>query len=147
MNPEHIFFDLDNTLTPSKSPIRERDIPALRALAGTKDVIVVSGHGEKDIRKYLGPQLAHVYHMLGANGNYAETKDGQVLWNNLLTPEQKRAILAFCQNIHDELAFKVRDENDLIEDRDSQITYSLIGHHEDFRKKSEFDPGAVLRPR
>lgn len=143
--PKHVFFDLDNTLTPSKSHIRKEDAPILGHLAQKKDVIVVSGHGAKDIRAHLGEELSGQYHILGQSGNFAETKEGHVLWNNVLSKPQKEAILSFFRKIHDELSLPVKDENDLIEDRESQITYSLIGHHEDFDKKTAFDPGAKLR--
>ena len=143
--PKHIFFDLDNTLTPSKSLILPEHVPLLKALSERADVIVVSGHGDKDIRKHLRPELAGTYHILGQNGNRAETKDGRVLWNHSLVQAQKDAILAFVAKVRAFLNYKVRDENDIVEDRDSQIAFSLIGHHEDKAKKDAFDPKHEIR--
>ena len=39
----------------------------------------------------------------------------------------------------------MRDENDLVEDRGSQVSYSLIGHHEDKDRKEAFDPSHAKR--
>lgn len=142
---KHFFFDLDNTLTPSKSEILPEHAPILRGLCERFDVTVVSGHGDDMIRKDLGIALDGLYYILGQNGNRAETKEGKVLWNRSLTKQQKNAILAFVQKIKTHLNYEVRDENDLIEDRDSQIAYSLIGHHEDKAKKQAFDPKHEIR--
>lgn len=142
---KHFFFDLDNTLTPSKALIREQDIETFKRLSDVADVVVVSGHGEKDIRVHLRPELEGRYHILGQNGNYAERRDGKLFWNRSLSQERKDAILAFIAKARQRLNLKVRDENDIVEDRDSQIAFSLIGHHEDPAKKNAFDPKHQVR--
>lgn len=138
--PKHFFFDLDNTLTRSKSHIAPEHIPILKELSSRADVTVVSGHGEKDIRAHLGPELEGTYYILGQNGNYALKPDGEVLWNNSLLQHQKEAIHTFIVKARKHLNLPVKDEDDLVEDRDSQIAYSLIGHHEDKEVKEAFDP-------
>jgi phosphomannomutase len=142
---KHIFFDLDNTLTPSKSLILPEHVSVLKRLCEAADVTVVSGHGAQDIKKHLRPELLGFYHILGQNGNRAEMRDGTVLWNNSLSQQQKDAILAFIVKARKLLNLTVRDENDILEDRDSQIAFSLIGHHEDHDKKEAFDPGGKKR--
>ncbi len=142
---KHIFFDLDNTLTPSKSLILPEHVPILKQLTEQAGVIVVSGHGEKDIKKHLRDELLGTYHILGQNGNRAETKDGTILWNRSLSDAQKAAILSFTDKLRAHLNYNVKDEDDIIDDRDSQIAYSLIGHHEDYAKKVAFDPKHEIR--
>jgi hypothetical protein len=143
--PKHVFFDLDNTLTPSKSLIEERHVPILRKLIEKADVIVVSGHGDNDIKKHLRPELAGMYFTLGQNGNCAKLKDGTMLWNNSLSQKQKDAALAFIEKARKHLNYKVKDENDIVEDRDSQIAFSPIGHHEDKAIKDAYDPDHAKR--
>jgi phosphomannomutase len=143
--PKHFFFDLDNTLTPSKSLILLEHVPILKRLCEKVDVMVVSGHGAEDIKKHLRSELRGLYHILGQNGNHAETRNGKVLWNRSLTGEQKRSIQAFIIKARKNLNLTVRDENDIVEDRDSQIAFSLIGHHEDYAKKEAFDPDGKKR--
>jgi HAD superfamily hydrolase (TIGR01484 family) len=142
---KHVFFDLDDTLTKSRSPIARADADTFGKLCKTHDVIIVSGAVESQIRSQIGPHLDGSYFVLAQNGNDALDKDGTVLWRESFSDEQTVAILAFCKEIHDELKIPVSDENDLIEMRGSQISYSLIGHHEDKTKKYEFDPGALKR--
>ncbi|MDO8522247.1 MAG: HAD-IIB family hydrolase [bacterium] len=145
MTSSHIFFDLDNTLTPSKSLILPEHVPILKKLCEIADVIVVSGHGAQDIKKHLRPELQGLYHILGQNGNRAEMRNGTVLWNHSLSQEQKDAILAFIVKARKLLNLEVQDEKDIVEDRDSQMAFSLIGHHEDHDKKEAFDPGGKKR--
>jgi HAD superfamily hydrolase (TIGR01484 family) len=142
---KHFFFDLDNTLTPSKALILPEHAPILKQLTDVADVIVVSGHGGADIRAHLTPALEGTYHTLGQNGNLAETKDGRRLWNRSLSQPQKDAILAFIAKARARLNYTVQDENDIIDDRDSQIAFSLIGHHENPEKKKNFDPKHEIR--
>jgi HAD superfamily hydrolase (TIGR01484 family) len=143
--PKHVFFDLDNTLTPSKSLILPQHLPILERLAERADVIVVSGHGEKDIRKHLTAAMDAKYHILGQNGNFAETKDGRILWNRSLSQDKKDAILGFITKARAHLNYTVKDETDIVEDRDSQIAFSLIGHHENKAIKDAFDPDFAKR--
>lgn len=138
----HFFFDLDNTLTRSKSPILEEHKHILQSLSSCADIIVVSGAKEDEIRKRI--PLPSLY-VLSQNGNHAENPDGSVLWHRALSPEQKEAIYVCIEKMRRNLALEVRDPSDLIEDRDCQIAYSLIGHHEDIEKKESFDPTFTKR--
>ncbi len=116
-----------------------------RKLCAKKDVVVVTGGQISQIKKQIPPSFDGQYFALSQSGNHALAKNGEVLWSEAFSPEQKAAILEFVRIIHDEAKLSVKDENDLVEDRGSQISYSLIGHHEDTSKKEAFDPGAKKR--
>lgn len=141
--PKHFFFDLDNTLTRSKSHIAPEHKPILERLISQADVIVVSGHPERDIRAHLEDVTG--YYILGQNGNYAAMPDGKLLWERRMTDAQKKAIYAFTDKARKHLAYKVRDENDIVEDRGAMIAFSLIGHHENQDIKDAFDPDHAKR--
>lgn len=138
--PKHFFFDLDNTLTRSKSHIEPKHAAILFELTEHADVVVVSGHPQKDIRDHLEFGLDGRYYILAQNGNFAQTPKGEVLWEHKLSPEQVAAIHAFIEKARAHLAYKVRDENDIIDDRGCQVGFSLIGHHENQDIKDAFDP-------
>ncbi|MBI5456351.1 HAD-IIB family hydrolase [Candidatus Kaiserbacteria bacterium] len=138
--PKHFFFDLDNTLTRSRNKITAEHAAILERLATKADVIVVTGGQKKQIQKQLGEALDGKYFILAQNGNHAETPQGELLWENTLTPEQKGAVLSLVEDMKRDLRLKVRDVDDLVEDRGSSICYSLIGHNEDIEKKEAFDP-------
>lgn len=143
--PKHVFFDMDDTLTKSKTLMAPEHAPLFRSLCGKKDVIIVSGQDIDNIRRQIPTECDGLYFVLTQNGNHALAKDGSVLWSRDFSNEQKTLIYEFANELKKELHLEVKDENDLIEDRGSQISYSLIGHHEDLQKKREFDPGAKKR--
>lgn len=143
--PQHIFFDLDDTLTPSRSPMQAEHIPLFLSLCAQKDVIVISGAQESQMKKQLPLESdGHVYR-LTQNGNHAIAPDGSVLWSERFSKEQEDAVYAFIKDVHDEIALDVNNEENLVEHRGSQISYSLIGHDEEREIKKAFDPDASLR--
>jgi phosphomannomutase len=143
--PKHVFFDLDDTLTPSRTAMTPDHTQLFVGLCKQKDVIVVSGAEESQMKKQLPLESAGLYFALSQNGNHATDKQGAVLWSEEFTPEQVGAIDGFIKTIHDGLALDVRDENDLVEYRGSQISYSLIGHNEAREIKKSFDPDGGKR--
>lgn len=138
--PKHFFFDLDNTLTRSKSLIEPAHADILRTLCDRADVIVVSGHPQNDIRAHLGQGLDGKYYILAQNGNFAQDRNGSIIWERKLSAAQTEAVHAFIKKARAHLALSVRDENDIVEDRGCEIAYSLIGHHERIETKEAFDP-------
>ena len=145
MNVKHIFFDLDNTLTRSKSHIESEHAGILKRLTERADVIVVSGHDEGSIIKHLGSSLGHHYYVLAQNGNFAQAPDGTMLWKHKLGLAQVRSAHKFIEKARAHLALHVKDENDIVEDRGCEIAYSLIGHHENIETKEAFDPDGSKR--
>lgn len=143
--PKHFFFDLDNTLTRSRTLMPTPHQEIFRNLCAVKDVVVVTGGQISQIRKQIPPSFDGNYFALSQSGNHAVGKNGEILWSESFTPEQKMAILSFIKVVHDEAALPVVNEDDLVEDRGSQISYSLLGHHEDTAKKEAFDPDAKKR--
>lgn len=137
--PKHFFFDLDNTLTRSRSHISPDHAPILQKLASVGDVIVVTGGRKSQIAKQLDPELAGQYYVLAQNGNEAAKKDGEELWMRRPSDEQKAAITALVDEMKKHLNLIVKDENDLVEDRGCSIAYSTIGHNEDVSKKEAYD--------
>lgn len=143
--PKHFFFDLDKTLTRSRSLMEPDHETTFRMLCERYSVVVVTGGELSQIEKQIPESCRRRYHTLSQSGNHAVLKVGTVLWSEKFTTAQKTAVNEFIRIVHDELRLRVKDENDLIEDRGSQISYSLIGHHEDIEKKEAFDPDAKKR--
>jgi len=138
----HIFFDLDNTLTRSRSSITKEMREALAGLvASGRDVIVVSG---ATVEQALTQTERFPALYLGQNGNHAHDESlKQELWRDLLSDTEKEEIMKHIASIP--RPWRVKDESDLIEDRGSQISYSLLGHHEDVPTKETFDPDGSRR--
>ncbi len=143
--PAHIFFDLDDTLTASRTPMKAEHIPLFIELCEKRDVIVISGAQDSQMLKQLPSESAGTLYRLTQNGNHAVAPDGSLLWSEKFSETQQNAVLAFIATLHDELKLAVKDEDDLIEIRGSQISYSLIGHNEAREIKKAFDPDASKR--
>jgi hypothetical protein len=136
----HLFFDLDDTLTPSRSLV-EPDMKDL-LLRLPVDLVAVSGATKNQITTQL-PDIP--FFTLGQNGNQATHRDGSPIWEKRLSPQEKNAIYAHISQLITAADFKVRDVDDLIEDRLSQISYSTIGHHSPLHEKHAFDPHSHVR--
>lgn len=137
---KHFFFDLDKTLTKSRSPMDAAHRPVFRKLCESRDVAIMSGGSREQIREQTTAEFDGMYYALGQSGNHAVGKDGVELWNDILTTSQVDATLTFIELLEQHFAIDVKDVDDLIENRGAQISYSVIGFHEDTEKKYAFDP-------
>ncbi len=142
---KHFFFDVDNTLTRSKSPILPEHEQILIELGKKADVIVVSGSSEKNIWGRLTDASNGSYYSLTQNGNRAFDRKRALLWERLLSDSQKKAIEAFIVKVREHTPTVVPDENDLLEDRGCQMAFSFIGQHADIDLKEKFDPDFAKR--
>lgn len=146
---KHLFFDLDNTLTRSRSPISSEMAEVLRSLLESgRNIVVVSGATEEQIFKQVGDGFRGNIYVLAQNGNKASLKDGKAGWSNVLSLEQKKDVFDHIKKIQEkfkDIYDDVKDKDDLVQDRGCQISFSLIGHNEDLEKKEAFDPGGHRR--
>jgi HAD superfamily hydrolase (TIGR01484 family) len=138
--PKHFFFDLDKTLTASRSPMAPEHQETFERLCKTCDVCVVSGGSEEQIREQVTPRFDGMYYTLAQSGNHAVNADGTEMWNDALSPVQIAATLAFVEALKRHFNLDVKDPNDLVENRGAQISYSVIGFHESLEQKYAFDP-------
>jgi phosphomannomutase len=137
---KHLFFDLDDTLTLSRSSI-DQDMHALLRRVPV-NLIAVSGAVTEQIKKQLSD--APFYH-LGQNGNHAQDKDGSLIWERRLTEEEKREVLAHVEAIRRLIDWDIPNYDDLLEDRGSQMSFSLLGHTHVVSEKKKFDPTSERR--
>src|SRR3989344_284461 len=126
----YFFFDLDDTLTPSRTRMLPEHEGHFGALCERAEVIVVSGAHENQMRAQIPDTFNGMYYLLTKNGNHAVHKKGTELWSEGFSPEQKAIVGRFIDTIHDELALPVSDENDLVEDRGSKRKAILAAHPE-----------------
>jgi len=142
---KHFFFDVDNTLTPSRSLISDEMGEELMVLAKRRDVVLISGAETAQIQRQIPFACSGVFFILSQGGNHAVYKGGLKLWENELMPLQKERIRTHIGQLRERFPQEVEDENDLIEDRGCQVSFSLIGHNADKERKLQFDPGGSKR--
>lgn len=137
---KHLFFDMDDTVSPSRTAM-EDEVHALYASL-THDIIVVSGARVSQIDYQI--RSLPVYR-LGQNGNEAVDPSGRQLWNEFLSDEHAQYIHEHIMNMRALHGAEVAHEDDLVEHRGAQMSYSLIGHHEALEKKKQCDPDRRVR--
>lgn len=137
---KHLFFDLDDTITLSRSPIEPDGYELFKALS--QDIIVISGAQLSQIEQQV---LDLPFYRLGQNGNQALHKNGVPIWNEKLCDQHERIIREHIDAVRDLCTFEVQDTEDLVEHRGAQISYSLIGHNCPIEHKKAFDPDRVRR--
>lgn len=135
---KHFFFDLDNTLAPSRRALKAEHAPLFAALCEQRDVTIVTGGTVEHIIAQVGTEAR--YAMLAQSGNHAVDASGVELWREHLSEDQVTASLSLIENLKSGFDLVIKDENDLIDNRGAQIGYSVIGYHEDAAKKDAFDP-------
>lgn len=143
-NRKHFFFDMDGTLTASRSEAEPSIITLLLKLAKKNDVIIVSGAAREQVKRQL-PFLAgtrlYVLAESGNDANWGEVK----LWRNLLEEDE-------LQRIHDHImkVLKFSESYDImgldqVEERGGQTSFSMIGHNAPRALKAAYDPDGKKR--
>lgn len=158
-----IAFDLDGTLADSKSPAEDRMTELLARLLDRFEVCVISGGKFDQFRKQLlgnmkatPSQLEHLHIMPTCGTQYyqydmgkAAQNDGwyQVYAENFTEAEKKKIIAALNKGFDDLDMRAKKIYGETIEDRGSQVTFSVLGQDivdelgkEGVRQKEAWDP-------
>lgn len=154
-----IAFDLDGTLAPSKSHFHDRMVNLFDRLLEKYHVCVISG-GKYELfqRQFLtqitkDPDSLERLHLMPTSGTrYYHFEQGKWVekYAENFTDAQKKKIIKALEEGIEESGYKVdKTYGDTIEDRDSQITLSILGQEivaelgdEGVRIKEEWDPDA-----
>lgn len=139
MTKKLIAFDLDDTLAITKSPISDRMSELFTKLLDNYHVCIISGgkveqfHLQVVDRIDATPeQLSHLHLMPTCGTRYyrydVTNENWKLQYAEDLTPEQKTHIIKVLkQSAKDEGLWVEEPYGELIEDRNSQITYSVLG--------------------
>lgn len=147
---QHVFFDLDGTLTESKTPITARMTELLHSLIETADVGVISGAVRRQMLAQIPWLSKYPVYVMPQSGNETYFND-MLMWRNELDGEAVTLVLAHIAKIRSSASYErtvsgyERDENDIVELRGGQVSFSMIGHNALLSRKSSFDPTASIR--
>ena len=167
--PLLVAFDLDDTLAPSKSPVPDAMVARLRGLLDVAQVAVISGGrfaqfhsqvvrrlgdaSEDELRRlHLLPACGtQYYRYAGADAAVADAaaNDG---WHreyaeNLSDDEKARALAAVETAARELGLWEANPWGAILEDRESQITFSALGQEAPVDAKSAWDPDGAKRLR
>lgn len=143
--PKHFFFDLDKTLTVSRTPMALPHQEIFERLCNSRDVIVVTGGTVEHIREQVTPRFEGKYFVLAQSGNHAIDISGSELWREAISDAQAEVIYACIEKLRAHFAFAEKDPNDHVEHRGAQISYSVVGFRADTETKYAFDPDDTKR--
>lgn len=149
--PLLVAFDLDDTLAPSKQALPARIGQQLLALAEHVEVAVISGGQWKQFQSQFianlpAPTQAHLdrIHLMPTCGTQYFRHDGATftaVYSEPLSEDEKaRAIAALEASARQLELWCDSPAGDVIEDRDSQITFSALGQEATLGDKIAWDP-------
>lgn len=156
-----IAFDLDGTLTVSKSPITPEMGELLKRLLKQKMVVVTSGGSFKQFRtQFLPPfesddsimPIIHNLILLPTSGSQRyeydqEKKDWQLTDKEPLDEAAKEKAKKLLKGIIDSGLYDIppNPAGDIVEDRDTQLTFSALGQLAKPEAKASWDPDKKKR--
>ena len=154
-----IAFDLDGTLAPSKSMLDPKMASLLNELLEHFEVCIISGAKyelfERQVLTQItdAPNLLTKLHLMPTSGTryykYDEASNAwQLVYANDFSTEQKQQIITALEEGLNESGYRESEVyGEIIEDRESQITLSLLGQEiaavlgeEGMRRKEAWDP-------
>ncbi len=148
-----VVFDLDGTLAESKSAIDSEMSGLLAALLGVVKVAIISGGDLPQFEKQViarlepGADLAGLSLLPTCGTRFFQYRDGwHKLYSEDLTGDQKRKIEAALEAAVAATGFgAAKTWGEVIEDRESQITYSALGQQAPLDAKKTWDPDFTKR--
>jgi len=140
MKYKHLFFDMDQTLTPSRQEILPEMLGLVSSLPTT--ITIVSGSTVEQIGRQIKDLSAN---RLGQNGNHAVSHQGEDWWYEPLTDQHTAEIMSHIEALVSLLDHDLNHEWDPIEHRGAQITFSPIGNTAPVEHKKSYDPDRMKR--
>jgi HAD superfamily hydrolase (TIGR01484 family) len=157
MTKKLIAFDLDDTLAITKSPISDRMGDLLVRLLEKYEVCIISGGNFEQFKKQVvdrleaSPQQLRNLHLMPTCGTryfrYDEvTSEWKKIYAEGLTEEQKQRTIAALKEGAQKLGYWTAEPwGEIIEDRESQITFSALGQKAPAEEKYKWDPDGVKK--
>ncbi len=145
-----IVFDLDGTLTESKSPMTKEMSALLHTLLKKKLVAVIGGGSfEQFNRQFLGSisffdvLLANLFLFPTSGARFYRYIDNEwsLTYANDLEAVEKQKIVNAFESAFKDISYKRPDKvlGDIFEDRDTQITFSALGQRANLEDKERWN--------
>lgn len=158
-NKKLAVFDLDQTVTESKTPLDKEMAEILRRLLRKMKVAVVSGASFERIRKQFlanlkaePAEIANLYLIPASGGALYRfnpaNQEWQLLYEKVFTEPEKERIIAAMKEMAaaaEPADLLTHPYGDWIEDRKSQITFSSLGQAAPLALKKKWDPEKTKR--
>jgi HAD superfamily hydrolase (TIGR01484 family) len=137
---KHFFFDLDGTLARTRQDVEDEMLDILKKLSANRSVGIISGSRAHFISKRMPKEKRGTIYIMGQNGNTTLDPEENLLWVNSLSSEEKEEIHNHISSLRKHTIIENVNLDNQIEDRDSQISYSFLGHDAPLTLKESWDP-------
>jgi len=148
-------FDLDGTLTASKSPLGQEMATLLSALMRKIKVAVISGGGYPQFQSQFLAKFSNINEyasnllLLPTSGTklYTWKGDWHEEYSEVLSKEEKEKIISSLNQVLKQTNYETPEKiyGPVIEDRGSQITFSALGQNAPVDIKIAWDPDRKKR--
>ena len=143
-------FDLDGTLTESKSPLSDEMAQLFIRLLETKKVAVISGGGYPQFETQFlsrlpadAKQFSNLF-LLPTSGTklYVWRGSWQEQYAEYISPDDRKHIIDNIRSVLTLTQYQKPEKiyGEMIEDRGSQVTFSALGQNAPFPLKAAWDP-------
>ena len=156
-----IAFDLDGTLAPSKSSMTQKMGDLLKLLLQQKIVVVISGGSFKQFQtQFLSPfhnddsitPIMNRLILLPTSGSQSyeydpSKREWQLTYKKILPSDIKEKARKLLQKIIDSGLYNIpkKPKGDIIEDRETQLSFSALGQLAPISEKEIWDPDQKKR--
>ena len=151
-----VVFDLDKTLAESKQPMDDEMAELIRQLLEQTKVAVISGGSFKQFQKQFVPKLQKgkleslsLFPTCGSAFYQFENGEWKNVYTEVLPMEERARIFKAFDVMFNEYGFTIPETvyGELIEDRETQITFSAHGSTAPLHIKETWDPDRSKRLR
>lgn len=150
-----IVFDLDGTLAESKQALDQDMVKLLPNLLSIKKVAIITGGGLPQLEKQVISKIPediekfrklYLFPTKGAAMYSFDGTDWQKIYQKRLTDEEKIKINDAFDKILNQIDFIPKEQfGNILEDRDSQFTFSALGQDAPAELKKNWDKDASKR--
>jgi len=153
---EKIFiFDLDDTLSESKSPMSPEMVEVFTKLLRKSKVAIISGcffkQYEKQVVTFLPKDEAvlrnlYLFPTNGTSMYHYENGEWKEVYSERIAPEDRAKISDVIESVMEKSGIDLGESyGPRIEDRESQVTFSALGQEAPVDKKKAWDPDQKIR--
>lgn len=136
-----LIFDVDDTITESCQPIKDETVEILTKVKS--EIAFLTGTPIPELIRMISSKLKRRHHLMGNTGTHyvlIENYTEREIFKNLLGEEEKKDIIAALKKLKDKYnLIPMTSEEDQIQDRGSQVTFSVLGRNAPSKDKAEYD--------
>lgn len=144
---KYLIFDVDDVVTKSRTELSDEMASVLNKI--NLEIAFISGTLVPELKRMISSKLNRKHHLLGNSGtHYVIIKNGneEKILNGKMLEREKEEIISKLKKLKEKYnLIPLTSEEDQIQDRGSQITFSILGRWANLDTKYAYDPDKKKR--